>query len=103
MRFCPLICVPRSLSAERHAACTRSVAMSLLADGQKRPYAPTPFDQAGGSSKQSKPSPGGGGLNQQQQHALELALSGVSIFLTGGAGTGKSFTLRRIISALKGR
>ena len=77
--------------------------MSLLADGQKRPYAPTPFDQAGGSSKQSKPSPGGGGLNQQQQHALELALSGVSIFLTGGAGTGKSFTLRRIISALQGR
>ena len=67
--------------------------MSLLADGQKRPYAPTPFDQAGGSSKQSKPSPGGGGLNQQQQHALELALSGVSIFLTGGAGTGKSFSM----------
>jgi len=63
--------------------------MSLLADGQKRPYPPTPFDQAG--SKQSKPSPEGGGLNQQQQHALELALSGVSIFLTGGAGTGKSF------------
>ena len=77
----------------RHAACTRSDDMSLLADGQKRPYAPTPFDQAGGSSKQSKPSPGGGGLNQQQQHALELALSGVSIFLTGGAGTGKSFSM----------
>ena len=62
--LCSLICVLRSLSAdERHAACTRSDDMSLLADGQKRPYAPTPFDQAGGSSKQSKPSPGGGGLN----------------------------------------
>lgn len=67
--------------------------MSLLADGQKRAYAPTPFDQAGSSSKQSKPSPGGGSLNQQQQHALELAVSGVSIFLTGGAGTGKSFSM----------
>ena len=75
--------------------------MSLLGDGQKRSYASTPFDKAS-SSKQSKPSPGGG-LNQQQQHALELALSGHSIFLTGGAGTGKSFTLKRIIKALQGR
>ena len=75
--------------------------MSLLGDGQKRSYAPTPFDNAS-SCKQSKPSLGGG-LNQQQRHALELALSGTSIFLTGGAGTGKSFTLRRIIKALQGR
>jgi ATP-dependent DNA helicase PIF1 len=75
--------------------------MSLLGDGQKRSYASTPFDKAS-SSKQSKPSPGGG-LNEQQQHALELALSGHSIFLTGGAGTGKSFTLKRIIKALQGR
>ena len=75
--------------------------MSLLGDGQKRSYAPTPFDNVS-SSKQSKPSLGGE-LNQQQQHALQLALSGTSIFLTGGAGTGKSFTLRRIIKALQGR
>ena len=69
--------------------------MSLLGGGgQKRPAA-----SASASDKQPKP----GGLNQQQQHALELALAGQSIFLTGGAGTGKSFTLRRIIAALRKR
>ena len=73
--------------------------MGLLGDGHKRP-SQSPFDPRGW--KQPKPSPAGG-LNQQQQHALELALSGSSIFLTGGAGTGKSFTLRRIIKALQGR
>ncbi len=32
---------------------------------------------------------------------MQLAREGESFFLTGGAGTGKSFTLKRIISALR--
>ncbi|XP_065177626.1 ATP-dependent DNA helicase PIF1-like [Sycon ciliatum] len=39
-------------------------------------------------------------LTKQQQQVLQLVRSGKSIFLTGGAGTGKSFLLRRIISTL---
>ena len=40
-------------------------------------------------------------LNTEQQRALNLALAGENVFLTGGAGTGKSLTLNRIIAALK--
>lgn len=39
-------------------------------------------------------------LDQDQRHACNLALSGHSIFLTGGAGVGKSRTLRAIIRGL---
>ena len=40
-------------------------------------------------------------LNEEQLHALELAMRGCSIFLTGGAGTGKSFALMVIVAALR--
>lgn len=40
-------------------------------------------------------------LNSEQQLAFQKAMSGKSIFLTGNAGTGKSFVLREIIKALK--
>ena len=40
-------------------------------------------------------------LNTQQGRAVELAASGVNLFITGGAGTGKSFTLNRVITALE--
>ena len=40
-------------------------------------------------------------LNNEQQLAFQKAMSGKSIFLTGNAGTGKSFVLRKIIKALK--
>lgn len=39
-------------------------------------------------------------LDANQQRALEVALSGRNLFLTGGAGVGKSLTLRAIIDAL---
>lgn len=40
-------------------------------------------------------------LSNQQQHALGMALSGESIFLTGAAGVGKSYTLKFIVKELK--
>ena len=40
-------------------------------------------------------------LNAQQRTAVELARSGESFFLTGGAGTGKSFTVAAICSELE--
>ena len=42
-------------------------------------------------------------LNAQQQQAFLLAQQGHSFFLTGGAGTGKSFTLGHVITCLKRR
>jgi len=40
-------------------------------------------------------------LNASQAEAIELTMSGSNIFLTGGAGVGKSFTAKRILSSLK--
>ena len=40
-------------------------------------------------------------LTADQVHAAEVAIEGRSVFLTGGAGTGKSFLLRYIISELR--
>jgi ATP-dependent DNA helicase PIF1 len=40
-------------------------------------------------------------LSPEQQAAVEAAARGHSLFLTGGAGTGKSFTLQQIIAAAK--
>ena len=40
------------------------------------------------------------GLNEEQKQAFQKAQSGESLFITGGAGTGKSFVLSRIIAAL---
>nr|CAD7267357.1 unnamed protein product [Timema shepardi] len=39
-------------------------------------------------------------LNPEQNNVLQAALKGQNIFFTGSAGTGKSYLLRRIISAL---
>jgi ATP-dependent exoDNAse (exonuclease V) alpha subunit len=38
-----------------------------------------------------------------QEKAIELALHGYNIFLTGRAGTGKSYTVNKIIEALKSK
>lgn len=43
------------------------------------------------------------GLNPEQLEAMELAVQEESLFLTGGAGTGKSHALRQIISALQSK
>ena len=39
-------------------------------------------------------------MDEDQQRAVDLALSGKSFFLTGAGGTGKSYTIRSIIDAL---
>ena len=44
-----------------------------------------------------------GALNAGQKRALERVLAGESVFITGAAGTGKTFLLRRIIDALAAR
>ena len=41
------------------------------------------------------------GLSEEQQSVLTAALEGDSLFLTGGAGTGKSFTLQHVIASLR--
>lgn len=40
-------------------------------------------------------------LNSEQNLVLQLVLQGQSIFLTGSAGTGKSFLLKKIITELQ--
>lgn len=40
-------------------------------------------------------------FNDLQRRAMDLAMNGKNIFLTGGPGTGKSHTLRKIIEQLK--
>lgn len=42
-----------------------------------------------------------GSLNNEQQRAVDMVSRGCNVFLTGGAGTGKSFTLRELIKVLK--
>lgn len=39
-------------------------------------------------------------LNDEQQNAIDIAISGENMFLTGGPGTGKSYTLRTLIKIL---
>ena len=40
-------------------------------------------------------------LDEEQQKAYDIALGGDNLFLTGDAGTGKSFVLNRIIKGLE--
>lgn len=40
-------------------------------------------------------------MDELQENAVNLAINGHSFFLTGAAGTGKTFTLKNIISALR--
>lgn len=42
-------------------------------------------------------------MNPKQKEAIDLALSGHSIFITGQAGTGKSYILTEIIKELRGK
>lgn len=42
-------------------------------------------------------------LNEQQRKAVEYVLTGHNIFLTGCAGTGKSFTIKTIVEEMKKR
>ena len=42
-------------------------------------------------------------LNGKQQYALNIMLAGKNVFLTGEAGTGKSFVLQRFIESAKDR
>lgn len=42
-------------------------------------------------------------LNSKQQQAYELSLAGHNVFITGGGGVGKSFTIHRIVQDLRGR
>lgn len=70
------------------------------ADGPSAGFAPL-FHKAIVDAKRPKPKPSG--LNAQQQRALDLAVGGTSLFLTGGAGTGKSFTLKKIVAELQAR
>lgn len=42
-------------------------------------------------------------LSETQRYALERILDGTSVFLTGPAGTGKSFLTRRIVAAFEAR
>lgn len=39
-------------------------------------------------------------LNEEQSEVLKMCVAGKSVFFTGSAGTGKSFLMRKIISAL---
>jgi hypothetical protein len=41
-------------------------------------------------------------LSAEQSSVMQRALSGESLFITGAAGTGKSFLLRQIVAALRG-
>ena len=67
-----------------------------------------PPDSGGAAAAAAKPQLHRGGaaasvksLNSEQQRAVSLAMAGENLFLTGGAGTGKSFTLNQIIEALR--
>ena len=42
-------------------------------------------------------------LNDEQLNSLQLATAGANLFLTGGAGTGKSFTLHAMLTALRSK
>jgi len=50
---------------------------------------------------EGSPSDEAAALDPLQQEAIDAALEGKNLFLTGGPGTGKSFTLRRMIEQLR--
>jgi len=68
-------------------------------------YASPPRQDApeDGAVDDALPSADDAPLAHEQQRAFDLALGGSNLFLTGGPGTGKSFTTRKIIAALEER
>ena len=42
-------------------------------------------------------------LTEEQQNALNTILTGCNVFLTGGAGTGKSFLIKKAVKELEQR
>ena len=58
-----------------------------------------PASQPSFSSPASQPA----AMDAGQRAAFDMVMSGRNVFLTGGPGTGKSFTLRKIIEALEQR
>ena len=42
-------------------------------------------------------------LNEEQRHAVNLILAGANVLLTGQAGTGKSFIIKRVVTELISR
>lgn len=69
-----------------HAAAEGSGGMGVVA---------SPTTASGGETPASRPA-----LSEEQQYAITQVSNGRSIFLTGGAGTGKSFTLKTVIECL---
>eukprot|EP00928_Gymnodinium_smaydae_P027672 TRINITY_DN2131_c0_g6_i1.p1 TRINITY_DN2131_c0_g6~~TRINITY_DN2131_c0_g6_i1.p1 ORF type:complete len:690 (-),score=114.29 TRINITY_DN2131_c0_g6_i1:69-2108(-) len=57
--------------------------------------------RASGEVSAAKATPDAQQLSDEQQRIVDAALAGDNIFFTGRPGTGKSFTLRAIISALR--
>jgi hypothetical protein len=42
-------------------------------------------------------------LSAEQQHVVDLALTGCNIFFSGSAGTGKSYLLKQLIRKLEAK
>ncbi|KAB5588632.1 DNA helicase (PIF1) [Ceratobasidium theobromae] len=59
--------------------------------------------QPGSSSNQLATTDGSPKLSEEQNRALTIVLQGANLFITGRAGTGKSFLLKKIIEELKTR
>lgn len=77
---------------------TSSVAAADAADAAMPPAEPFVAPVAPASPT---PEPREEALDPGQQRAFDLAMSGADLFLTGGPGTGKSTTLKKIIHALR--
>ena len=57
--------------------------------------------EASSEAHAEEPKPAAAALSDEQQRALEAALGGRNLFITGGAGVGKSFVVHTIVEALR--
>ena len=72
-----------------------------LSPTQVAPFpSPTPYPSISPFSSPSPP-PLASSLSPEQQHFLSLVSSGRNVFLTGCAGTGKSYALERAVGTLR--
>lgn len=62
----------------------------------KKPQNNSPANPTGRSAELDAGSPDGH-LSTEQRHALEMCESGENVFLTGGAGSGKSYLIRELM------